>query len=195
MTDIPDLIERLNEDAEYIATYDGFVGSRTRIVTTMLDAKNALARLTTPGEGMETTAEERAVKHPFGVTDPKSFVHRLLRDLARETARANINDVALGEWMASAMEAEKNARTWGLEAGIAEARAKAAEAALAAERERCANIAVKRAVFWRSQVTDAPDCSMSLEEECEDIAAAIRNPREDASAPAEPPDQADLDPP
>ena len=46
-------------------------------------------------------------------------------------------------------------------------------AAIAAERERCAKICDQRAATWTAQ--RAPDtCAMSLEEECEDIAAAIR---------------------
>ena len=46
-----------------------------------------------------------------------------------------------------------------------------ASAATQAERERCAKIVESRVAVWKK--ADGP-CAMSLEEECEDIAAAIR---------------------
>lgn len=50
------------------------------------------------------------------------------------------------------------------------------EAGVAAERERCAKICDKRAALWRDRWRDETqgECSLPLEEECEDIARSIR---------------------
>ncbi len=47
-----------------------------------------------------------------------------------------------------------------------------ARAATAAERERCAKICDQRAATWKA--SRQGQCSLPLEEECKDIAAAIR---------------------
>lgn len=48
-----------------------------------------------------------------------------------------------------------------------------------AERKRCATIVEQRAALWQKRVeADVHgECAMSLLEECDEIAAAIRNPK------------------
>lgn len=56
---------------------------------------------------------------------------------------------------------------------FADYRARFQEATRLAVVEECAAVADRRKALWAAQHNDG-DCSMSLEEECEDIAAAIR---------------------
>ena len=100
---------------------------------------------------LETTAEEREAYAKAAETEfvwPEAgFVERLLRDFDRLVAE-----------IAS------------LKARLAEAEVEKA-GAVKAEREACAKIARQRAQVWSDR---RGECAFSLQEECEDISAAIR---------------------